>query len=228
MMIKRLILIISIFYICSICYAQEWIVDFKKEDVPVLNERLRSINKDTELLDSRVDDNAASIATLEAASDQGAVIQVVNTIDQAKGKHSGGVAIPEDDTAPTWAEGYALANLDTTITPTSATNELFITITLQWSCNSSADDDVVLALFQDPSGTDACISTQTAMIVTTNKMHQMTLDYYMTAGTTSATTFKLRFGNSVPDQFTINGIENNVSKYNSTLTSSMTIMEIEP
>ncbi len=104
---------------------------------------------------------------------------------------SGTTTIPFDNTKPQNTEGDEYMTL--AITPTSATNKLDITVVFI-STNSAAVFEIV-ALFQDATADAlACAysyfgaSTSGAVIVFT---------YRMTAGTTSATTFKVRAGGHV-------------------------------
>ena len=58
-----------------------------------------------------------------------------------------------------------------------------------------------------------------------NTALEVVLDYYMTAGTASATTFKVRLGMASAGTLTLNGISAG-RKYGGVLISSLTITEI--
>lgn len=111
--------------------------------------------------------------------------------------------IPLDDTIPQNTEGTELTALQTTITPKSATNLLEIEVEVPTGSNNTASQTHILALFQDSTAnaraaTFAAVNTLGAPVV-------LRLIYRMVAGTTSATTFKVRVGVSAGTA-TINGI----------------------
>lgn len=113
---------------------------------------------------------------------------------------STGVAIPDDDTIPQSSEGDPLISL--AITPTSATNILVF----DFYCPAASDGQggIILALFQD-SNTDATFTASDDIF--DFAMGGATFRYYMTAGTTSSTTFSIRYGApaSTGTQVYING-----------------------
>lgn len=96
--------------------------------------------------------------------------------------------IPTDNTIPQNTEGAEY--LTVTITPTSATSKLRITFS-GWLSNSGLGSATV-ALFQDSTANalSSYYSTQGGADYGTG----VNLIYEMTSGTTSATTFKIRFG----------------------------------
>lgn len=149
----------------------------------------------------------------------GQTVQVVNT--QVNAKTTGITVIPFDDTIPQITEGDEYMTL--AITPTSATNKLKIEVTIYLS-HTAASHNLTAALFQDAtanalaSGWVRSDSAQTPQTV-----H---LRWYMTAGTTSETTFRVRAGGTTGATMTFNGI-NNVRRYEGTLASSITITEIK-
>lgn len=94
--------------------------------------------------------------------------------------------IPSDDTIPQNTEGTEIITLS--ITPTSATSILKIEFVSM--CVNSSNSIGTIALFQD-STTDAIHA------IANNAYYRpqiATLTHYMTAGTTSSTTFKIRAG----------------------------------
>ena len=135
--------------------------------------------------------------TFAAANPTGKVIQIVST--QTGALATGTTQIPTDDTIPQNTEGTQFMTL--AITPTSATNILQIVIQSDIAVDG-ADIQYVCALFQD--------STANALAAVggnsrTNRIHTPVLIHTMTAGTTSATTFKFRAGPSSANTMTFNG-----------------------
>jgi hypothetical protein len=127
-----------------------------------------------------------------------------SVVVQAKHYQMGAVAttttlIPADDTIPQNTEGSEFLSL--AITPTSATNKLLIEATLNVA--NSAAGFLSGALFQDStvSALAAGLSFQPV-----NEMRQIAIRHEMVAGTTSATTFKVRGGGSAAGTTTLNGL----------------------
>lgn len=147
----------------------------------------------------------------------GCVLQVVNT--QAGAVATGTTTIPTDDTIPQNTEGTEFMSLS--ITPKSATNKLKITVVGSFSYSVSAVGS--MALFQD-STADA-LAVVTSSIVSSNT-ENMTLVHYMTAGTTSSTTFKMRAGAGSAGTITFNGVGGG-RYFGGTMASSITIEEIQ-
>ena len=102
--------------------------------------------------------------------------------------------IPIDDTIPQNTEGQEVITLS--ITPTNVNNILVIT----WNVSYNAFDGVrnyacVCALFQDSIANAKCaVVGGTTYTASTLHGDDCTLRYFMTAGTTSSTTFKIRMG----------------------------------
>lgn len=107
-------------------------------------------------------------------------------------------AMPVDDTIPQNTEGGEVCTV--TITPTSATNRLVIRA--QFSGTSDTALLTVIALFQDSIANALAVGYQ---ISTANGLMMVHLYYEMAAGTTSATTFKLRAGNNAGSTTYVNG-----------------------
>lgn len=117
----------------------------------------------------------------------------------------GFTAIPLDDSIPTWAEGSEVSGLQTTHTPSNASNKLIITVCVNLS-QAGTDFPANFCMFQDPSGTDPAKVTWTAEKTTDSRYNSYYFVYTMTAGTTSATTFKFRVGDSTGgSNYVING-----------------------
>lgn len=111
-------------------------------------------------------------------------------------------SIPYDNTIPQNTEGTQV--LTVTITPTSSTNKL--TIEFMANCNLIALGVAQIgmaALFQDTTANALC--TTFGMSTTVTSPYVSTLRYTMTAGTTSATTFKIRIGGGGGVTIYVNG-----------------------
>lgn len=134
------------------------------------------------------------------------------------------VAIPLDNTKPQNTEGAAWTEGNTTITPSSATNILCIEVDLLVS--ASTGSYVILALFQD-STADA-LATRSQLITSGSYPFNVSFKYFMTAGTTSATTFKVRFGPTTTGYTAALNQQWNTTYFNGTILSTMRITEIAP
>lgn len=155
------------------------------------------------------------------AGSSGVITQIVST--QTGAVATATTVIPADDTIPTSTEGDAWAAISTTITPTNAAHILLIELTVSTTSNNVANANIIYALFQDAGA--AAISVAMARSATSNEEHTLVLRFSMVAGTTSATTFKIRFG---PDAsggtITVNGV-NTARRFGGVANSSMTITE---
>ncbi len=148
----------------------------------------------------------------------GKVLQVVNF-------HTGAVAsgttlIPYDDTIPQITEGVEYMTL--AITPTSATSKLKIEVSAVASVN--AITWMVIALFQDATA-GALASSYHYQSASTGTI-PFCFNHYMTAGTTSATTFRIRIGSSDAGTTTFSG-DSSLRRHGGTMASSITITEIK-
>jgi hypothetical protein len=145
----------------------------------------------------------------------GAVLQVVNA--QSGAVATGTSIIPGDDTIPQITEGTEYLTL--AITPTSATSKLLIQVV--WMGSSSVPS-CTIALFQDATA-NALAATISSMGA--GSLTSIPLNYFMTAGTTSSTTFRLRFGSSNAATTTTNG-QGGSRFYGGVANTSITITEI--
>ena len=146
----------------------------------------------------------------------GKVIQVVNT--QTGAVATGTTTLNDDDTIPQNTEANEFMTL--AITPTSASNKLVIEVILH-GAHTAADSHTV-ALFQDSTANAlACIT----YVVSANWTAANTFNHYMTSGTTSSTTFKVRAGSSAAGTFTLNGVSSGRTR-GGVVASSITITEI--
>lgn len=143
-------------------------------------------------------------------------VQTVNT--QTGASTTGTTAIPFDDTIPQSNEGDEYMTL--AITPTSATNELKIEV--NWNGSHSANTILTVALFQD-AGADAIAAVANSP-ATNLAMQNMSFPYFMTAGSTSEITFKVRVGGSTGATTTFNG-RSGSRIFGGVMASSITITE---
>lgn len=147
----------------------------------------------------------------------GTIVQVVNTPFSAYKLITGN--IPEDDTKPEKTEGEEI--MTRAISPKSATNLLRIQAIVHMSINGAAL--AVIALFQDSDTEAIAVSpnTETTGNVVPTVFY---IDYWMTAGTTSSTTFKIRGGHDTAN-CGVNGGQS-ARLYGGAIVSSLTVSEI--
>jgi hypothetical protein len=155
--------------------------------------------------------------TFQAAAGGGKVLQVVNVQDGTL--LTGTNTVPYDDTKPQNTEGFEVITL--AITPTSATSKLIINV--QTNYQTTVNVLTTFSLFQD-STADSLATNST--IDEADGDDTLSINYYMTSGTTSATTFKARLGGHATSTFTVNGRDGN-RKFGGVFYSSITITEIE-
>jgi len=127
-------------------------------------------------------------------------------------------SIPYDDTIPQSGEGTEV--MTATITPTNASNYLHITFNF-WG-TASAGVSIRVALFQD-----ATANALTGVVddAPANKHACTSLIYRMVAGTTSATTFKIRAGPG-SGSFYVNGTLAGARIFGGVSVATLTINEI--
>jgi hypothetical protein len=146
------------------------------------------------------------------------IAQIQTTVTGAVA--TGTTVLPFDDTIPQITEGDQFMSL--AITPTNASSLLEIDVTV-WLLNS-VSNHVTAALFQDSTANAIAVQdvTQNA-----NWASCITFKHIMTAGTTSATTFRLR-GGAISGTTTFNGTDGGVRKFGGLISSRMTIKEYLP
>ena len=142
------------------------------------------------------------------------VVQTVNVTDSAVA--DGTTVIPWDDTIPQKTEGDELMTL--AITPKNTSNILHIDVTI---LVSNLATQQTAAIFQDT--TAGAIAVAGVYIDTADKNYTLTFRHKMLAGTTSATTFKVRSGGQ-SGTTTFNGA-GSARKYGGVASSSITITE---
>ena len=156
-----------------------------------------------------------------AAAGGGKVVQVVNTANTTMS--SGTTTIPNDATIPQKTEGTEFMTL--AITPTSATNKLIIQSIAHGSVNANTINHI-MALFQDTTANALCAVA--TLNPTSTASTTLNLQHYMTAGTTSATTFKIRIGPHTTGTYVLHGYYSggNSLYFGGVSEASITIWEI--
>jgi len=151
----------------------------------------------------------------------GASVQVVNT--QTGAVATGTTTMPNDDSIPQKTEGDEYMTL--AITPTSATNILKIDVVFFGNEDSNVSNVATVALFQDDT-VGALAAGQFGLTQNQSQAYGVSFTYWMTAGTTSATTFKVRAGMNSGGTFRMNGGYGS-RQLGGVLMSSITITEIK-
>lgn len=172
------------------------------------------------LCDSDVPTTASVAAAAAAANVKltGDIVQRVTTVTGAVA--TGTTLIPGDNTIPQNTEGDQYMTL--AITPTSAAN--YLDIEVVWNGTSSVSSHIGVALFQD-STANALAATYVA-VSGGGFAQNACFKYRMTAGTTSATTFKVRAGGNTAGTVTFNGV-GGAQIFGGVMASSITITEIK-
>ncbi len=162
--------------------------------------------------------NGASFTTV--GSGGGTVVQVVNT--QTGAVATGTTTVPQNDTIPQNTDGTEFMTL--AITPTNAANKLQIDVVMHISCLTGTRN-IAVCLFQDSTAGALAVGEQAE--ANGGFVQNIKFTHYMTAGTTSSTTFKVRAGVETSGTVTFNGSNGN-RQYGGVLASSITITEIVP
>ena len=147
----------------------------------------------------------------------GTIVQVVNVQDDLRTTMT--TQFAHDDTIPQASEMTQIMSL--AITPTSASNKLVIEI-FAILCNTN-QERVLLGLFQD--STASALNVAVDWHADANAATPVLLKHYMTAGTTSATTFKAYAAPDTAGTLHFNG-SSVTDKFGGVMISSMTITEI--
>jgi|TARA_R110000824_G_scaffold73030_5_gene186119 hypothetical protein len=163
---------------------------------------------------SQINVNTIALAN---GTEQARLVQVVNVTDSAVA--TGSTTMNSDNTIPQITEGNEWMTL--AITPTNASNKLFIEVVVQVASSSSTTH--VCAIFQD--STAGAISAVGQNLNGTNTVELLNFSHYMTAGITSATTFRVRTGGTSASTFTFNGASG-ARLFGGVSDSSITISEI--
>lgn len=136
---------------------------------------------------------------------------------------SGTTIMPIDDTIPQNTEGFEV--ITCAITPKSETNLLVIIAETIYGSYTPNACHLAMALFQD--------TTAAALAAVTCGSHASygckTLTHKMVAGTTSATTFKIRFGSNAANTITLNSVpEASGRVFGGVASTTLTIFEYTP
>lgn len=151
----------------------------------------------------------------------GTVLQVVSS--ELSSFFSTTSTVPLDDTIPQNTEGGEI--LTCSITPKFSTSKLIIDVVIN-AANSVAVDISMVALFQD-STANALKAAWVRTPAANNPVSPVVIKHYMTSGTTSSTTFKVRGGGATGNSgvFQVNGASG--TRYlGGSLISSITITEV--
>lgn len=148
----------------------------------------------------------------------GKIVQVVNT--QTGAVATGTTPIPYDDTIPQNTEGNEYMTLS--ITPTNVNNKLKIDVRWFGSWQSGVYF-MTVALFETGAGSNALAAG--GHYGAGGDLVSIVLNHYMTAGTTSTLTFRVRAGGHAAGTTTFNGTAG-ARCLGGVMASSITIMEI--
>lgn len=154
-----------------------------------------------------------------ASNPAGKIVQVVTF--QTGTVSTGSTTIPLDNTIPQITEGNEYMNLS--ITPSNSANKLKIDVIIQTDSNATGVRTV--ALFQD--STANALATVLEGAVGAGVSVSLKLTHVMTAGTTSATTFRVRAGLDNGNTFTFNG-RGGAGVYGGSIASTIVITEYTP
>ena len=168
-------------------------------------------------------DTTNIVGTLQnnGAALTGKIIQIVNVTDGTTA--TGTTLVPPDNTIPQNTEGTEFMTL--AITPTNASNKLLIQVVIVGSLNIT-NNATMTALFQDSTANALAATMQAARQA--DVANTTTFNHYMTAGTTSATTFKVRAGSYFSGTYRFNGMASSAAQlFGGVSSSSITITEIE-
>lgn len=161
----------------------------------------------------------ASWVTTATVFPSGSVLQTVtSTVSTVQ---SITATIPFDNTIPQSNEGTELTNV--TLTPQSSSNHLSVTWYVAGTADNGNNISVAVTFFQD-SGTDAIFSGLTHAAQTS--AGQSSGKFVFTAGTTSATTIKMRIGVST-GTFYVNGDSSGTGLFGGTLGLTLAVQEIK-
>ena len=164
----------------------------------------------------------AHISNATGGALTGMALQVLNT--QTGAVNTGSVVIPDVDSIPQNDEGDEYMTL--AITPASATNNLKIDVVIHLSNTASGGADMVAALFQDSTANALACGWIQPDGTSNDTPKIIAFTHFMAAGTTSATTFKVRAGCDAVGTTTFNGVSSG-RLYGGVLASSITITEIQ-
>ena len=129
--------------------------------------------------------------------------------------------IPLDNTIPQNTEGSEIFTVS--ITPTSAANYIRVRAVVNFSQDAGAGSLITAALFVDATA-NAVAAAKSFSGTYDIWDGQITIDYRVLAGSTTARTYKLRMGSNAGYSFTVSG-RANAGLYGGVNISSMTVNE---
>jgi hypothetical protein len=154
----------------------------------------------------------------EANALAGSVVQVTRSTVATTATSN--ATIPYNDTIPQIGDGYEY--LTHAHTPLNANNILDIECVFYFGTNSAAN--VIAGLFQD--ATANALAASSCQINAAGRPTLVSLRHSMTAGTTSATTFRYRAGTDDGSTLSLNS-SGGTRKYGGVLLSRITVTEIK-
>lgn len=187
----------------------------------------------SDLLTKSTRSQADSVVIQDAAASNVGKTQLVSALlsgmpIQTVGNVTGAVAtgtttMPISNSIPTNTQGDQY--MSQAITPTNASSTLIIEVI--WNGAISVSDFIGLALFQDTTANALAASQDGQDSGESNHTRQIVLRHKMTAGTTSATTFKVRAGANSAATTTFNGNAGS-QQFGGVFSSSIFVTEVLP
>ena len=147
-------------------------------------------------------------------------------VNQSTATATSTTTIPYDGTIPQSTEGAAFSALDTSITPTNSSSQLLVRCVMNLGNGGGGSRTGAVAVFRD-SGANA-VAAGVVDLYTSGASAVLVVEFYISASSTSATTFKIRFGNDTTATVYVNRSNGQSSLFGGTMTSSLTITEILP
>lgn len=154
-----------------------------------------------------------------AMMDAGAVIQSVSSEYSAVA--TGTTVMPFDDTIPQNTEGDQFMSVS--ITPKFANSKLIVFISA-WHSHSAANAQAGVALFRD--STANAIACGEIYENTATAVNMVSFSKEVAAGSTAATTFKVRIGSQNAGTTTFNG-QSGQRRYGGITISSIRVLEVK-
>lgn len=146
----------------------------------------------------------------------GAAVQTV--IAQTGAVATTTTVMPFDDTIPQITEGAEF--LTRTITPTSATSKLLVQVVLNGSCSTTSY--ITVGLFRDSTAGALAAASKYGV---NGSYEQVVLSCLVDAGSTAATTFRVRAGQHTAGTLTVNG-DGGARRLGGAMATTMTVTEI--
>ena len=176
----------------------------------------------TDVLAAHVNDLQDEVVALETALGAGVATALVQfQIGTVATVVTCSTAMVDDDTVPTNTEGTEVVTV--AITPKSSSNILVIKCNFSFTSAGAANS--IWSLCQD--STAAALRAGYGDGIVTNESGEVSFTHKMTAGTTSATTFKVRFGSAGTTMY-VNGSNGSSSrKLGGAMLASLEVWELK-